>query len=45
MGRACRTDVRDEKCLPHFGQKKPRRRHHLGNLGVGGKIILKWISN
>ena len=40
MGGACSTC--GERCLPGFGGK-PEGRNHLEDLGVDGKIILRWV--
>ena len=42
MGRACGTYRRQERCIQSFG-KNLRKGEPLKGLGVGGRIILKWI--
>jgi hypothetical protein len=40
MGRACSIHGRDEKCIQNFIVKAGE---HLGELGIDGRLILKWI--
>jgi hypothetical protein len=42
MGRACSTLESHEKCLKHF-DKETELLHLLENLGIHGKLILRWI--
>jgi hypothetical protein len=44
MGGACRTCEKDEEFLQTFSLRYLKGRDHLGDIGVGGRI-LKWISN
>jgi hypothetical protein len=39
MGRICSTHGRDEKFILDFGWKNLKRRDHLQNLDVDGKIL------
>jgi hypothetical protein len=39
---ACRMHGRDEKLMQVSGQKIPRKKI-VGNLGVNGRVLLKWI--
>jgi len=43
MGRACSTYGEEERCIQGFGGGNLRERDHLGDPGVDGRIILKWI--
>jgi hypothetical protein len=43
MNSACSTHGRDEKCVQNFGQKTWKRSDHLEDLGIDGRILLKWI--
>ena len=43
MGAACCTDGGAEKYIQGFGWGNLRERDHLGNRGVDGRIILRWI--
>jgi hypothetical protein len=43
MGEACKTHGRDEKCTYNFLSENMRKRKHFQDLGVDGRIILKWI--
>jgi hypothetical protein len=42
MGRACDTYVGKERCL-RIVVGRPEGRNHLGDPGVDGRIIIKWI--
>jgi len=42
MGRACSTYGVEERCIQGFGGNL-RERGHLGDLGVHGRVILKWF--
>jgi len=33
----------DENCIDSFSPKHMRRKDHLGDLSLDGRIILKWI--
>jgi hypothetical protein len=39
MGRVCGMYVRNEKCIQNFSQNL-KGRDHLGDIGVGGRVIL-----
>jgi hypothetical protein len=41
---ACSTHGRDEKCIQNFGRKNPKGRDNSKDVGVDGRIILKWVS-
>jgi hypothetical protein len=43
MCRASSNHGRDEKFIQSAGWKNLNGREHFGDLGVDGKIILKWI--
>jgi len=43
MGGACNTYGRREAAYTGFWWGNLRERDHLGNLGVDGRIILRWI--
>jgi hypothetical protein len=43
MDRACTMHRIDEKCIQNFLSGNMRKRHSLEDLGVDGRIILKWI--
>jgi hypothetical protein len=43
MGEACSTYEGKESCIQDFGWGDLREGDHLGDLGVGRGIILKWI--
>jgi hypothetical protein len=42
MGGACTTNEGDEKCIQNFGWIAQKERNHFKDMGVGGRIILKW---
>jgi hypothetical protein len=42
MGRACSIYGRQERCIQRFVEKTIRKRQHLEELGLDGRIILKW---
>jgi hypothetical protein len=43
MDVACGTCGGQDRCIQGFGGGNLRGKAHLENLGVDGKIILKWI--
>jgi hypothetical protein len=43
MGVAYSTYWGEERCIQDFGGENLRERNHWGNLGVYGRIILRWI--
>jgi hypothetical protein len=43
MGGACSTYGGEERRIQDFWWKSLNERDHLGDLGVDGRIILKWI--
>jgi hypothetical protein len=43
VGGAGKTVERDDKCIYKFYSECLKRRDLLGDLGVYGRIILKWI--
>jgi hypothetical protein len=43
VGGACGTYGRQERCIQDFGGGNLRKRDHLEDLGIDGRIILKWI--
>jgi hypothetical protein len=43
MVRACGTHGKGEKCVSKSFIGKPEGRDHLEEIGVGGRIILKFI--
>jgi hypothetical protein len=43
MGGACGTCGRQESCIHGFGGERTDGTNHLEDLGVDGKIMLKWI--
>jgi len=42
-GTACSTYGGEERCIQGFWWGNLRERDHLGDPGVDGKIILRWI--
>ena len=42
MGGVC-TYGGEERCIQSFGGENLRERDHFGDLGVDGRIILRWI--
>jgi hypothetical protein len=42
MGKACNTCERRERCIQRFVGKNLRKRRHVEDIGVNGRIILKW---
>lgn len=45
MGGECGTDGRQERCIEGFCEQNPRKRGHLVDLAVDGRIILILIFN
>jgi len=43
IGGTLSTHKRDDKCIQYFGLENPKRRGHLEDLGLDGKIILEWM--
>jgi hypothetical protein len=43
MGEFCGLCWGEEKCILDFGREKLKERNHLADLGVDGRIILKWF--
>jgi hypothetical protein len=43
MGGACSRYGGEESCIQGFGWGNLRKRDHLGDPGVDGRIILRWI--
>jgi hypothetical protein len=43
LGGACSTYGGGERCIQDFGGETLREGDHLEDLGVDGRIILKWI--
>ena len=43
MGGACSAHGGEERCIQSFGAGNLRERDHLGDPGVNGRIILRWI--
>jgi hypothetical protein len=43
MGAACSTYGGKENCIQDFGGGNLREGDHLGEPGIDGRIILKWI--
>jgi hypothetical protein len=44
MGGACGTYGDQDTCIQGIGGESLREKAHLEDLGIDGKIILKWIS-
>jgi hypothetical protein len=42
MGRACGTNWGNEKWIQGFWLEDLNEKDHLGDIGVDGRIILKW---
>jgi hypothetical protein len=45
MGRACSTRGREEECIQGFCGKHGMKENHYEDLDIGGRIILKCISD
>jgi len=43
MGGACSIYGGEERCIQGFGGENVGERDHLGDPGIDGRIILKWI--
>ena len=43
MGGACSTYGGEERRIQGFGGETPSERDHLGDPGVDGRTILRWI--
>jgi hypothetical protein len=43
MGGPCRAYGGEEKCIQEFGGETWVERDHLEEVGVDGRIILRWI--
>jgi hypothetical protein len=43
--RRCGTNARNDKVHTGFLSEVPKGRGHLDNLGVSGRIILKFVEN
>ena len=43
MSGACSTYGGEERCVQGFGWGNLKERDHLGDPGVDGRIILRWI--
>jgi hypothetical protein len=43
VGEACSTHGEDDSCIQSFGAETRGKEEHLEELGVDGRIILKWI--
>jgi hypothetical protein len=43
MGRACSVYGGKERCFSGFGWGNLRETDHLGDPGVDGRIILRWL--
>jgi hypothetical protein len=43
MGRECSTYGGEERCIQGFWWGNLRKRDHLEDLGVDGRIVLRWI--
>jgi hypothetical protein len=42
MGRTCSKNGGEEDCVQGFGRKSPRKGTKIRELGIDGRIILKW---
>ena len=43
MGRACSAYAGEERRIQGFGGGNLKERDHLGDSGIDGRIILRWI--
>jgi len=43
MGGVCRTYGGEERCIQGFRWGNLKERHHLEDIGVNGRIILRWM--
>jgi len=43
MGGACSTYGGEERCMQGLWWENLRERDHLGDPGIHGRIVLKWI--
>jgi hypothetical protein len=43
MGGVCSIHGGEKRCIQGFGGGNLRERGHLGDPGIDGRIILKWI--
>ena len=43
VGETCSTHGEDDRCIQDFGAETIGKEDHLQDLGVDGRIILRWI--